>query len=500
MPGFNLIRNSRVFFTTNVDSTGAPQASGYTTSNSQELSVLDGFTFSQGTNAETIAVSEAGLTPVRGQRSFNTALNAAEFSMSTYLRPYLSTTVKSDESVLWNSLMAAYPIGATAAAVSFTFTGALSVGYVAPRLTLTAATAVTNPAGVGSTPSSTVVTVGEVVVLKGAVGDGASMVNAPVRIVNRTATTLVVDFLTEPSITPTTANFGASGTLSLNRVAWNENAAVAADTLVGNVAYSEVTTGLSNLNQLVPFALIFTVDGVSYSVNNCALNQASIDFGLDGIATIAWSGSGTKLQQLASNVTYTASGNDWTLGGPLSGTIKGRTPDTTARYITNKLSSINITKNIGGTGAGNTDYALALTGGNITISNNIQYITPANLGVVNQPIGYFTGARSITGNVTAYLKTGTLNTAGLLSDILTTSQTSAETKFKLNIAVGGSSNAVRAELTINGASVQVPSVDAQQVMSTTINFTAQGTSTALGASATYDLENTNDLRVRYYSN
>ena len=153
---------------------------------------------------------------------------------------------------------------------------------------------------------------------------------------------------------------------------------------------------------------------------------------------------GTKLNQIANNVTYTASGNDWTLGGgSYTGTLKGKTADTTAKYITNKLSTVAVTKNIGGTGAGNTAYTLALTGGNITIANNINYVTPANLGVVNTPIGYFTGSRSITGTINAYLRTGATNTAGLLSDILTTSQTSAETKFKLNIAVGGSSNAVK---------------------------------------------------------
>ena len=36
-------------------------------------------------------------------------------------------------------------------------------------------------------------------------------------------------------------------------------------------------------------------------------------------------------------------------------------------------------------------------------------------------------------------------------------------------------------------------------MSTAINFTAQGTDAILGATANYDLENTNDMRVRYFS-
>ena len=45
------------------------------------------------------------------------------------------------------------------------------------------------------------------------------------------------------------------------------------------------------------------------------------------------------------------------------------------------------------------------------------------------------------------------------------------------------------------AFIQIPSIDAQAVLSTTINFTAEGyTSDASGI----DIENTNELEVRYY--
>ena len=154
--------------------------------------------------------------------------------------------------------------------VSFTFTGSVAVTYVAPRLTLTV-TSVTNPTALG-TPSSTVVQVGEVVILKGCIGAGANEFNSAVKIVDRTATTLVVDFLTAPTTTPVNGSFGASGTLSLNRVAWNENAAIGADSIT--TAYTELNTGLSNLNQLTKFGMVFTVDGVTYSVDNCAVDQS----------------------------------------------------------------------------------------------------------------------------------------------------------------------------------------------------------------------------------
>jgi len=110
---FNLVRNSRVFYTTNVNaSTGIVAASGFTTGNTQELQVLDGFTFGQTSNADTITISEAGATPTRGQRSFNTSLGQADFSFSTYIRPEKATNVKCEESVLWNSLLGSVAIGA----------------------------------------------------------------------------------------------------------------------------------------------------------------------------------------------------------------------------------------------------------------------------------------------------------------------------------------------------------------------------------------------------
>jgi len=79
----NLIRNSRVFFTTNVDSYGRVKigtlkdgTSPMTTSNTWEIQVLDSLTFSQNTTQDTVTLNEAGAAPSRGQRSFNTALQA----------------------------------------------------------------------------------------------------------------------------------------------------------------------------------------------------------------------------------------------------------------------------------------------------------------------------------------------------------------------------------------------------------------------------------------
>lgn len=507
MATFNLIRNSKVIITTNFSSsagttnkvsagTGGAEPV-YTTSNAQEIAVLDGFTFSQGTNADTISISEAGLTPVRGQRSFNTSLNPVEFSFSTYIRPYLSTTVKADEAILWNALLGNTQLT----------TAAVALGAAATTATYTAGTATLAIAGTGLTGLSSLA-IGDIVHVKGITGvAGANTFNAPAKVTAITSTTNIsLQYLTAPPATI----FGTPGTMvpstvSFAKFSWQEHAAVAADL---NVVYSEVTAARSNANQLAPFGMIITVDGITYVIDNCALDQASIDFGLDGIATVAWTGKGTAIRQLASNVVYTASSGDWNITGGLgTGTVKGKS--TSQNYITNKLSTVTLASNVGGVGgvSSSVGYTLALTGGNVTIANNINYVTPANLGVVNQPIGYYTGARAITGNVTAYLRTGNATgtgttgntTATLLSDMLASSSSSAETKFALTLSVGGS-HAVRVEMYLVGASLQIPTIDAQAVMSTSISFTAQGTDASVGSStANYDIENTNDLRIRYFS-
>jgi hypothetical protein len=242
--------------------------------------------------------------------------------------------------------------------------------------------------------------------------------------------------------------------------------------------------------------MVVTVDSITYVIDNCALDQAVIDFGLDGIATVAWTGKGTVLRQLDFAVAFSAAADPVISGGSLSGTIKGK--NTTANFITNKLSTVTLISNIGGVAG--IAYTLALTGGSITIANNIAYVTPANLGIVNTPIGYYTGTRAVSGSINAYLRTGTTNTAGLLDSLLDASATVAgvEPKFRLQIEIGGRTNGTRIEVEANGANIQIPTIDAQAVMSTAINFTAQGTDSVLSNNL-YDIENTNDLTVRYLS-
>jgi hypothetical protein len=384
----NLIRNSRVFFTTNVDSQGRIRAGAYkdeaqpfALDNTWEIQVLEGMSFSQNTTVDTVTLNEAGETPARGQRSFNTALEPLDFSFSTYLRPYLdSTTITCEESLLWNA-----------------FGGAAKIG--------TAGAAWSN----GTSPNP--------------------------------------------------------GILGLTN---------------------------SNKHQLQAFGIIVVFDDLAYALDNCALDTATIDFGIDAIASIQWAGKGSLIRQIAlsanqaSPVVFTGADVGAT------GVEQANAKNTAAKYITNKLSTLQVNNDINDFVG--SDFSVPITGGSITMSNNLTYLTPANLGVVNLPITYFTGTRSITGTLTAYLRSGANNTGGLLSGLLASAATEINPSYAINIQMGGGANATRVDLKLPAAMLQIPTVNTEQVISTTLTFTGQGF-----AGSAFDIDQANEVTVNYYA-
>jgi hypothetical protein len=389
---FNLIRNSRVFFTTNVNSSGAVLLTGLTKTNTFEIQVQDGFSFSQATTQETVTVNEAGASPVRGQRSFNTSLEPVDWSFSTYIRPKFEEGtvvnasadaddfVNCEESVLWNALAGTGAIGGAGA------------GWVAT-----------------------------------------------------------------PGLTP-----------------------------VSTVAF-----GNSNAHQLQRFGLIIAFETAVYVINNCAVESATIDFGLDAIASIAWAGRGTTMSQVATTtLTDDIVNGEVDFSGGLATAAKIR--DTGAKYIANKLSTMTLSRTTFQGQAAKT-YNIALTGGSLTIANNLTYLTPANLGTVNVPVAQFTGTRAISATVNCYLRTSTNESATLLSDLLTMSTLDDENQFNCQIDIGG--NVVgtnRVSLIMPFTMLGIPTVATEQVITSTINLMPQA-----GSTTAYNLVNTNELTIEY---
>ena len=397
---FNLIRNARMFFTTNVNTnTGNVNTTGFDASNTKEIQVLDGLSFSQNTGSETVTLNEAGTSPVRGQRSFNTSLDPVELTFSTYMRPYFNEgatsatafdsndVIDAEEDVLWN---------------------AFAAGYV----------------------------------------DGTAELIG-----------------------------GASA-------AWTKTVGSA-----GVAPYSALSLANSAKNQMQRFGVIIVLDTTSYVIDNCVLDQATIDFGLDAIATIAWTARGSTLRSVAITAN-TADPVVFSGAFFTAGTNQSKAKNTTAPFLANKLSTVAVTKGIGASGQA---YTLALTGGSVTLSNNVTYLTPANLGVVNKPVTYFTGTRAVSGTINCYLRTGNTNSAGLLSQMLTDSATDVNPAFQVELKIGGTGN-TRVELLMPACVLTIPTINTEQVISTAINFTAQGS-----ASSAFAIDTANEITVKYYS-
>ena len=100
---FSLSRNAKLYVST------SQTIAGILDSNTWEIPVLDGFSFTATTATQEIEISEAGTTPVRGQQVFTTAIEPVEWSIQTYMRPRYDTiddVVDAVERVLWEALAA----------------------------------------------------------------------------------------------------------------------------------------------------------------------------------------------------------------------------------------------------------------------------------------------------------------------------------------------------------------------------------------------------------
>jgi hypothetical protein len=288
----------------------------------------------------------------------------------------------------------------------------------------------------------------------------------------------------------TAVDMSSASAITTGNAAYTETAATSGTT----TPVTTIATDNSNVNQLLRFGLIVVFDDTTILIHNCVVDQASIDFGLDQIGTIAWTGKGTEIEVLG---TTTASAG--TFGGILSGSYKAKATD--AKYITNRLSQVQLTATNAKYGQTGTNFVFPITGGNITLANNVTYLVPATMGTVNKPIDYYTGTRSITGNVTAYLRTGSTNSVGLLSSLLTASSTYDQNQFAIDLGMGGSITAPastalenKVVFTLPSAMLQIPQVTTDQVISTTINFTGQA-----ATSGTYDIDAKNEMSLKYYA-
>ena len=374
------------------------------------VGVLDGYSFSQGSESTDVTINEAGAAPNRGSKRFNDALPPAEWSFGTYVRPFKhgAASFRADgthdmvENIMWSALAGTGLANASGSAVA---------------------------TGTGST----------------------------------------------------------SGTL---------------------IDFAE-----SDVHELMKLNIYFVLENTTYRLNGAQVNSAEIDFSIDGIAQITWSGNATTIDQVTQAMDDPSKygigdtdtdGSEWTNGNTDTYAEGYNFADTVgpsdADYLRNKLSSLYIDADAqgGGSGSGgldNTTYDINITGGSISIANNVTYVTPETIGIVDKPIGSFTGARTITGSLTMYLDNKSNGSNQLLTDLAGATDlvtNSFDMRLFMGVAdavPGRAGGAARAsgdfvapgvEFNMPKCHLQVPTIETGDLISTTVEFAAHGTDLLTG--------------------
>jgi hypothetical protein len=264
---------------------------------------------------------------------------------------------------------------------------------------------------------------------------------------------------------PLWANFLANNSFTAATPAW-------ASALVYSTTALDMNFAASNKTTLGTFDLYFVLGAgkaatanyaasevtTIYRVQNASVNEVSISFDIDGISTLSWSGMGATLKEVAS---FDASAAI-RLG-----------VDATNNFIRNRLTQLTLTSSV--TGSSKT-YLVTLTGGTITMTNNLSYLTPEVLGKVNTPLGHVTGARSIGGSFTCYLDEKTNGSIDLFED-LTNATSKTQNQFAMDFFVGGKAAgdapiAPGLQFKIPTAHLTIPAIDTGDVISASVDFAA----------------------------
>ena len=377
--------------------------------NTFRVGVLDGYSFSQGSDSSDVSISEAGATPNRGSKRFNDSLPPAEWSFGTYVRPFVhgaaSFRVADDHDCVENIMWAAIS------------------GTALP-------------------------------------GDAAANGRGVV--------------------VGTTAQNG-----------------------------SQTTFAKSDVHELMKLNLYFALENTTYRLNDAQVNQAEIDFSIDGIASITWSGNATTIDQVSEAIEdpskyiiQTTSEAAPTSANTDTYAETYNYADTTgpsdADYLRNKLSTLYLDADAQGGGSAsngldNRTYDINITGGSITIANNVTYVTPETIGIVDKPIGSFTGARMISGSLTMYLDTKTDGSNQLLTDLagatdLVTNVFDMRLYMGVAGTVGSDDDAIDSgdfsapgvEFNMPRAQLSIPTIEVGDLVSASLEFAAHGSDLLTG--------------------
>lgn len=450
----------------------AVQYTANAAANVWQLPVLNGYSFGQTTNSTQVTLNEmasATSNSRRGQSSFNDSLSPAEWSFDLYARPTTAGgVVRAPEELLWNSMLSEtvmYPAAGTAAGLAITSavitSGVLTATFTSPATTggtyfkigdsvtisgLSAAVGTTGASGTFVVTGTTASTVSYAV--PSSVSGTVTATSAKAVSATFATTSSQLDFF------PTSSNKTRLGTFDLYFVMGAANHTGTPDTYTA----SEITT--------------------IYKVANCCVNEATVNFEIDGITTISFSGMGTSISEKDS-FTF-ASGTVSNPGEPATTvqTFIANGVSDTNNMIRNRLTSLNIIGTNPGINAGAAKtYLVTLTGGSITISNNMTFLTPEVMGIVNLPLGHVTGSRSVSGSFTCYADELTNGSIDLYSDLIGATGL-VTNKFQLQFFVGGRSGTANMPVApgvmfdMGQCHLEIPSFNIDDVIGFEVNFTA----------------------------
>ena len=470
-----------------------------------EIPILDGYSFSQATNTSEIALSEmessAGISR-RGRRMFTDSLAPAEWSFSTYARPFksvgqaalgtINTTVKGAElttgadvhaveEVLWASMFGADKYDDT------TSTFVRNVQPVSGT-----ETNVITPSG-GSGASSTI-NIGE--------SNRSAMHSFTLYFMIDTSTARPLLYrMPEAVVNEASVDFDVDG---IATISWSGFAKEIQDNSAKLVISSRHDATVSNGrvggtgNLLVGDLVVDTGNTRSVSIVNSvtggASTNAAVTQAIDEAITSTknfirnrLTGVSIEAAESADKIIGVFPGNSAAITGLTK--VAGAVATATAHgfavgdkvFVTGTcgitVSSVDVLQNIEHTitavpsvnsftigtldlssgtvgtfsatnlvGA-NGKYNLTLTGGSFNLGNNITYLVPEELGAINKPLEHVTGTRTATGNATCYLTLDDVNQSSgtsrqFFNDLVGTgAMAKVVNKFKVTMDVGGTAAA-----------------------------------------------------------
>jgi len=469
----NLARGTRLFVST--------VKTGNNNTNTWEVPVLNGYSFSQTTQEETIGLSESGCTVARGQRSYNTALDPVDVTFSTYIKPYKDGNSDSNavERVLWEAFVGNQvpdaPLqnvipGTPSMEIDFLGSNVPSLTELYLFFQLDNTTYLIN--NVQLNTATIDFDIAAIATIEWA-GLGNTMEE-----VDTTAWMAGTDYMAEPAGVEFIRN-------KLSLIELFKNAKISTAGYQGvNYGGLLVPGDSHDYDGINTYTASVAVDGsapTSLTIDSTTIGATVADVltelntQLTGLATTSIDSSGNLV--IISDTTGAAS-SIMTVDGVAPLGIFEKLNFTEYRCVDPAIPGYDPGK----------QYFIPITGGSLVLDNTIEALVPEELGKVNLSVGSFVGTRNFTGTLTAYLNNCDSATGGLLNDLLADT-TNTSNQFYMDIGLGACNSTPKVHFLIPYAKVGIPTVNVEDVISTEITFVAQGS----------DITQNNELTIEYYA-